>query len=305
MHSEGTATVAAHDVDYSRKHHKRHSRLLLHLGCVHILLTVSNVGPMPKRPQARIVTGADVEVWRDEVNQIAEQARQLEERRVKLVSRIEAALVLFDLLDDPPAVGSDANEEEPALSGAQEELVLEASGDEADADSSDESLQTFTAAVHEVVRDASEGIAPWEVKRIIGEGPLGVRLDKSDKAFYNAVSRLAGRGSIIRHNGKLFFPEKLESFLERVAAGLAFDKEAKPPTAHSPMGEAIKAIVAEQPGVKGGEIIRKLKQNPEFAAALTPHTNGAFNIIARLVSRGQISRVGRDYYPGATVEDVS
>ena len=42
--------------------------------------------------------------------------------------------------------------------------------------------------------------------------PLGPRLAISDKGYYNAVSRLAKRGRIVQHNGRLFSPNHAEAF---------------------------------------------------------------------------------------------
>lgn len=308
MHLEGTATAAVRDVARSRDHHKSNSHPLPHVGRTHILCPVNGIGSRPKRPQTVAVTGADVETWRDEVDRIAEQARQLEERRVKLVALIEAASALFNLLDEPVIVDEQGvGGDQPASGGAQEHVQEGASDQEqeTDPDLNTGSNGTFVSAVRDAVYTASEGIAVWELKRTIADGPLGARLDKSDKGFHHAVSRLTGRGIIVRHNSKLFSPDGLRKFLERVAAGLSVDSEAKTPMAYSPMGEAVKKIVSDQPGIAGGELIRKLKQDPEFAAALNPHTTGAYNVIARLVSRGQISKRDREYYPASISETNS
>jgi hypothetical protein len=62
------------------------------------------------------------------------------------------------------------------------------------------------------------------------------------------------------------------------------------------MGEAIMAIVRANPGISGGSIIIKLREDPEFDAALTPHNSGAYNVIARLVLRRQLRKTGDKRY---------
>ena len=212
------------------------------------------------------VTVGDVEGWQASVAIIDEQVAALAEQRKKLTDRIDAAHALFALLDMPPSVSVPL---ETALSKVAPPLVEigEVSRE------TDDSL-SIIAAVRGVVLGKLDGIVPWEAKRLLMQGPLASRLTASDKGFYNAISRLANKGEIVRHHGRLYGPRELEGFLSRVAAGDVDDEPSAGPQPHSPMGHAIAEIVNSQPGIRGGEIIARLRSDPEFAAALMPHTTG-------------------------------
>ncbi|QDX26577.1 hypothetical protein FPZ54_11460 [Sphingomonas suaedae] len=149
---------------------------------------------------------------------------------------------------------------------------------------------TWKAVVLPAVGEAEMGLTYAELRSAVAASPLGSKLDASDKGYHNAISRLAGDGLIIRDHGRVFTPEAFDRFMAAVERGEA-STTVPQPLAHSPMGEAILRIVSAQPGLLNGKgVIRELKKDPEFNAALTPHETGAFNIIARLVRRGQIVR---------------
>lgn len=284
-------------------------------------------------PLGFAVSVADVDRWRAEAMELESQIVELAARRDRLKQMIGAAVALFSLMDVPPvqsraAAGGadrpsgtppDAETPAPVFGAALVDAapVVEAGveapaagpvpTDTAITDEDDDEGDTpddrqagkpgMTRAVRDGVYAAEAGVAPFELKASLLRPESGVaeRLGTSDKGFYNAIDRLARRDVIIRRHGRLFSPEALSRFEEAVAAGQLFGEVPKHPS-HSPMGDAILQIVTANPGIFGGHIIVKLKENPEFAAALNPHSTGAYNIIARLVKRGQLKKLGKGYY---------
>jgi hypothetical protein len=274
----------------------------------------------PSLPLNFAVSVGDVDAWRAEIAELDTRLLEITARRERLKQRIEAAGALFALLDAPapPTAVADAG---PVAEDADESLrqaggcASESGGsrssgaetDENEEESNSETQQakgpTFVSAVTEGVYAAESGVVPYQLKAALLRTDLAERLTESDKGFYHAIDRLARRGVIIRYKGRLFSPDALDRFKAMVAAGLLRDEVPKPPS-HSPMGDAILQIVAMKPGIGGGHIIAKLKENPEFAAALTPHSTGAFNVISRLTKRRQIVKVERGYFvPGDAPEE--
>lgn len=255
----------------------------------------------PSLPPSFGVTVGDVETWRIDVARHEEQIRDLSSKRDKLLARIEAAHSLFSMFDMSPAeTGRGANPAEDASAPAPSPSAPDPDGEAEQVGEVEVEPETgglsFVSAVRSIVGTADDGIVIAAVKSRVAMGPLGKRLSQSNKGFYNAVSRLANRGEIIRYNGRLFTHEAYAKFKRRVRAGLVAD-DAPKHAVHSPMGEAILAIVKDAPGIKGGDIITALRINPEFNAALYPHQTGAYNIISRLVLRKQIKKTGREYHP--------
>jgi hypothetical protein len=134
------------------------------------------------------------------------------------------------------------------------------------------------------------GLPYAELRSAVLASPLGPKLIQSDKGYHNALSRAAQAQEIIRDHGRVFTPAAFQRFMAAVERGEA-STTVPQPIAHSPMGEAILKIVGANPGKLNGKgVIGELRKDAEFNAALTPHETGAYNIIARLVRRGQIIR---------------
>lgn len=159
---------------------------------------------------------------------------------------------------------------------------------------------TWMVAVHHWVNSATSGLSATDLREIIATDPtFSARFAESEKGYYHALSRLQKAGEIIRHKGRYYSPASFADHQKRVAAGQAVDDEAPPANSgHSPMGEAILDIVSVVPGVRGPQIIRLLRTDPEFNDALARHNTGAYNAISRLIRRGALERRDGQCFPG-------
>ncbi len=85
--------------------------------------------------------------------------------------------------------------------------------------------------------------------------------------------------------------------MTEVAAGRAIDDEAPKGGQHSPFGEAIKAFLGKHPmGATGGDLRLELRKTPEFAATIERHKSHLYNVLGRLVARGELTRGGGRYF---------
>jgi hypothetical protein len=220
-----------------------------------------------------------------------EELATLERRRDGILQKLEAARSLLALLaEEDVSVSEDLSEQLEA----QQPSNTQASAD-----------PELTAPLPDVPPDA-----PWidAVRTWIHSAPLGIgyprlrammertpgfesRFQQSEKGYYNAIGRLAGRQEIIKYNNRLYSPEALVAFKGEVDLG-KIDDDRPVNGAYSPMGEAILDIVGRsaKTGILGKDILLELRKDQEFDATLTPHHSGAYNIIARLVKRKQILR---------------
>jgi hypothetical protein len=222
------------------------------------------------------------------VRQWQEELREIDEQRLVIVQKLKAAEPLLALLGGaaPSIAAAPAKvvqTHSPQLTLLEPTYQAPAVDDNA---SWVEAIRTWITAAH-------SGISYPELRAVIDASPaFSKRFNLSDKGYYNALSRLVGRNELVRHNGRLFSPNAFESYRKAVALGHIED--APPPIsgAYSPMGEAILDIVyrCSNTGVLGKDILQELRNDPEFNAALTPHSTGGYNIIARLVKRHQILR---------------
>jgi len=196
-------------------------------------------------PLGRSVTVADAARWRAESARKREEAKKLIESADSDDKRAEVAEQLFSMLDtpetpdEPPQKDSLPREVSPKVINLQaSRRTTTAHAVPADA--------SYVQAVRQITNASELGLAPFEAKAALMQTSFAARLGKSDKGFYHAIERLAERGEIIRHNGRIFSPDAYEKFKKAVASGKIKDDPAKLPT-HSPMGDAILRIVGESP----------------------------------------------------------
>jgi len=249
----------------------------------------------PMSDEALILAGA-VRRWQLELREVDEQLVSLQQRRGGLVERIDTATRLVELVksDAPgiPAPERPAPPPEAPKQDVQERLPLLGTPPPARVRMRpmDSRTSTWVEVVKHLTYAAPLGLTYAELRERVQADPvLAQRFAESEKGYYNALTRLATRHEIIKEDGRVFSPGARRTFLEEVAAGRI---DGSPPVvgAYSPMGEAILDIVYARPGILSKDILRELRVDPEFHATLTPHTSGAYNIIARLVRRKQIIR---------------
>lgn len=214
----------------------------------------------------------------------------MDARRGQVLEKLEAAKRLLDIMGSEPPVEMirPAEREESSHSGTQ--LMIPEVGSHPVEVKTD---AKWVDLVRQWVGASYDGLSYADLRGMIGKHPkISERFAISDKGYYNALSRLVNRQELIRHNGRLFTAEAFERYRRKVAGGLIVDLPAPMPSSHSPMGEAVMDIVwaNREHGIVGKDIIAVLRNDAEFNATLTPHTSGAYNVIARLTKRGQLIR---------------
>jgi hypothetical protein len=64
------------------------------------------------------------------------------------------------------------------------------------------------------------------------------------------------------------------------------------------LSDAILGFVCANPqGVKGAEVVAHLRKTTEFSEAISRNNSGAYNVLNRLLARGEIRKEGRLYLP--------
>jgi len=247
----------------------------------------------------------DVEAWRVEVGKLEAQIGDLRARQERLKAQVAAAEALFAILmpDQPPkrTQGFETALAENAQAQGRLMLALKPADPRAFANSPPARRNygrlTFVEAVEQALKEAAQGrLSTHELREIIEQTELGPKLTESDKGFYHAISRLAARGELVKHNGWLFVPDRYKSYMSEVELGLRSD-EAAPThsTRRSPLADAIKRALAEAGEMTSSEVIDYLIAIPEFEESLTQNKTGAYNVLSRLVGRGELVKDGGTY----------
>ncbi|MGQ3039853.1 MAG: hypothetical protein ACT6TH_07140 [Brevundimonas sp.] len=233
---------------------------------------------------------SEQEILRGVVTRWEAELRAIDARRTQVIEKLSAAQRLLEVMGDEiiPAARAHSIPEEVSHSGTQ--LMIPEVGSRPVEVRSD---AKWVDLVRQWVGAAFDGLSYAELRALIDKHPaIADRFALSDKGYYNALSRLVNRGELVRHNGRLFSAEAFERYRRKVATGVIADLPAPMPSAHSPMGEAVMDIVwaSRESGIVGKDVIATLRTDPEFNASLTPHTSGAYNVIARLTKRAQLIR---------------
>ena len=231
-----------------------------------------------------LLTIADIDAWRSRLVEIASEEKRLMGEKADIHRKLEAVTVLFGRIpesDDGPKALEVAGSSE---AGSTVYGVRRGSWPEELARIFDELKRPLT---YERLKEEAE------------QGHLKYEYAKSDKGFYHAVARLQQRGYLTKYKGWLFRTSDLKAHMADVEAGKVADvKDLTMGTARpSPMGDAVQELLKARPqGALGGEILAYLKADVRFAEALGRNATGSYNVLARLVSRGEIRKDGKTYF---------
>lgn len=243
-------------------------------------------------PTEVLFLAGTVERWNLELREVVAEIEALVARRDRVQERLEHARKLLDLVKQDARAVTAPPKAAPtpktmALLNANPQLPLTA----VELPTPQGEKESWVGMVRRWVNEAPLGLTFPELRdKIEKDADASSRFRASEKGYYNALSRLAQRGEIIRENGRVFSPAAHAAFKREVEAGRVDGTPPPPANTYSPMGEAILDIVASRPGILGKDILHELRTDSEFNATLTPHNSGAYNIIARLVRRKQLIR---------------
>lgn len=142
------------------------------------------------------------------------------------------------------------------------------------------------------------GLSSADLREIINaDVDFGPKFAESDKGYYHALSHLKAEKVIVQDNGRYYSPKAFADHLAAVARGEVKDAPRRN-YRYSPMAEAILDLIRARPGIAGGEIVKVLRANEEFAESLRLYNSGVYNVLARLEGRQQVRREDGGYTPG-------
>lgn len=236
-----------------------------------------------------LVSPEQLHRWQRERERLVSLIDEMQKRRSAIDRLIEAAM---------PFMGAMAKEggrapSQPLAPSASGEAAEQKGGTHEPTDKAPRGV--WTATIRDALARAPEGMTFGELKDEIQNGPLGERLAQTSKSFYGAIGKLESRGVIAKHRGWLFTAETLDQFLKDVAAGKVADKEPLDVGRGSPMQDVVIELVrsAQPKGIKSSEVVAALRNHPEFGASVIRNATAGYNIISRLLNRGELMKEGR------------
>jgi hypothetical protein len=127
-----------------------------------------------------------------------------------------------------------------------------------------------------------------DLRAAIMEGPLADNLRESEKGYYNALARLQKSGEVAKEGARLFTREGLSLYKQAKANG-EIDESFVSSFRPSPMADSILLFVEKEgPYVTAAAIVAHLKADHRFAGVVGRNPTAAYNVLARLIQRGQL-----------------
>mgnify|MGYP003676012010 CR=1 FL=1 len=246
-----------------------------------------------------LVSPEQLHRWQHERERLASLIDEMQKRRSAIDRLIEAAMPFMGAMAQEGAqhvrdIVAEARAHPQPLAPSSSGAAVEQKG-EAHESPDKAPRGVWTATIRDALSRAPEGMTFGELKDEIQNGPLGDRLAQTSKSFYGAIGKLESRGVIAKHRGWLFTAETLDQFLKDVAAGKVADKEPLDVGRGSPMQDVVIELVrsAQPEGIKSSEVVAALRNHPEFGASVIRNATAGYNIISRLLNRGELMKEGR------------
>ena len=159
---------------------------------------------------------------------------------------------------------------------------------------------TWTAFLDNLVRERGGKVSYSDAKEAVRASPeLGPIFERTEKSFHGALGKLESARRVVRHQGWVFTPEAYAQHRAAVERGEAVEMSGFNSSARrSPMGEAVLSFVYGHPqGVVSKEVVEHVKGIDEFRAVVERNATNVYNILTRLVLRGQLRKEGTTYFP--------
>jgi hypothetical protein len=167
--------------------------------------------------------------------------------------------------------------------------------------------QTWTGFIENYVNSVNRPVDYAELREAISNSVLGPKLEKSDKSFYGAIGKLVDGHRLVKDDGWVFAVAAYNDYKRKVAKG---EIEPLPPSSSeqhgrgSRHGDEIKRFLRKQPeGASGKAIIEHMLGIEEFREAVQKNNTSVYNVLSRLVKRGEIRKIGTTYYHPPTDEN--
>lgn len=161
-------------------------------------------------------------------------------------------------------------------------------------------IVTWTSFIEDFVRSVNRAVDYAELKAAVSKSVLGPKLAETEKSFYGAILKLTEKGSLVKKEGWLFSPEAYEEYAAKLSKGEVEELPRSSSHQHSRgsrLGDEIKLFLKRCPnGAPGKDIIQHMVQFEEFRQAVERNDTSVYNVLARLVKREEIRKIGTTYY---------
>lgn len=213
---------------------------------------------------------------------------ELPERISQKKRRYEAALMFAPAGFDPDGAPLPEVEEDAVDGAVAPEFVL------IPADNVRESnAPSWTKAIQKVLDRSDGGLTHKELLFKVREEFPAMPVSTGEKGFYNGVSKLAYRKTLLKHGVQLYSSKVVDAIHAR---GDTLPEAPSVQTRSGSSGEIIMAILGTHAEGLSAQDLKLLVNNvPDAPASLKKHSQYIYNVLATLIGSGQVVKVGSMY----------
>lgn len=226
-----------------------------------------------------LLSDQQVAQWVADADSIVARIRELETEKKQLFDKLEALAVLGIEMPEELSIAIGR------LTAATDQKQLKPTKKRDDV--------TWISEIRRVISESGGKIPYSAILDGIEKGPLKGKFQKSDKAFYNTISRLKKSGEVIKYNNWVFFPAVLEEHLRDVRNGVVEDVR-DPKGADSVVSIAQQAI-KKNPGITSGGVV-KYVEDCAHQDGQSLNSGSVYNAVSRFVSTGKVKRENGGLY---------
>lgn len=146
---------------------------------------------------------------------------------------------------------------------------------------------TWAGEVLRGLASCPDGATTGELLEVVRQGPMRENAINNPNGIYNATSKLEKAGEIKRHNGRLFLPDRLEHFMERVRKGEITDYQGSGEETNADM---LVRVISESDGLEAGEIVKMMTGSGMSSGIV-------YNTLSKIFAKGRVRREGKIYLP--------
>jgi len=153
---------------------------------------------------------------------------------------------------------------------------------------------TLIGAIDFILRTDGRGLSHKELMTRLEDYSFGPQLQKSDKGFYNGISRLYARGKLVKSGGLLYAESVAEDMKKsgKSLTDLTADIQRR---TNSSASFVVEILQSHPRGLSAAELKQILNGMPEAPKSIREHGQYIYNVLSTLMASGTIVKKDGKY----------
>lgn len=154
---------------------------------------------------------------------------------------------------------------------------------------------TWSSGLMEVLDGATSGVGHQDALAKLKKTPLGERVSKGEKGFYNAVANLEKRGKLVKSGGLLYSAKLVEKMKARGELLPNMSSEIRR-RAGGAATVALEILKNHPEGLDANALRDELSKQEGMPASVSKHGHYIYNVLATLMGQGAVAKDAAGIY---------